>query len=920
MSQIAQINAGVMRQDVQQATPQGGTGAPAELHGARPSAAALAGRIVAGIFTLGISEGIRAIVHHARAGAAPEPRAPVQDLPPAQPRADIFNRSLADGLAHGNVPVEHQAAVREAFDELRARFGADLVPNGATLGTLPGGFSLRTELGSALQAAPDEVSAPALRALILEKGAGVMGEQALQKRMGDYSAGIGYSEGRSNLLQSHFLQGAADLRAKLRGCGDRAAVERVLDTAMPRVTAYINLKQAISNAQAQAKEAAITHLAEATGLSEAAVRRQVSLDKLETSFTYLVQDLLSGETSLEGEALSAAFQEKADRFVAQKSRLFASVDGLGLSPNLADMWKASALSERTLDDSELFVSFHAAGSQVDAGALLTALQAPAGEFSDREILGLMESLGARLENSLVEHYGAADWEQLGGDGQGNARYYAAQAMLDAVPGLQEALAARPELVDRLNSMAEQDMGAGFEQSSEDSPEGEQASVLMGAAMNARMMLLDPPAPAATHNEGLAASLGRAEMSLPHAVALDRGVAHLRAAFGEDCLPEGDSLQAMSAWNPVADSRVSSLLAATVRQAASPVSSEDLGAMLETSARPAAAYGACRSLLGGMARAMDLRVDAEGVSHVLGMLRKRHPELADALAGTRNRADVRSILDSLPEAGTLLRVENDIQAAWRGGLDHIYTAMSEATGLPEQTVRDRLNVVTIGRGGKYHYLQQAIHERCGKAETDPASMPSSHEILDGYKRITDTFLGGKTGLFASVDALGLSPELADHWKDDILTNSSLKSPDFLRHCVTIAGRMNDSGLTVALGEPAISNVEILGLFSSIGAQMDEMAHAVFPADELREMGSDETYSLNLYARQAFLDRNPNLVATLRANEDRLCEVYTQGEEQLSALQRNMGRVDHNSPQMQAIQAEYAAVSSGMAIIDSVLNVG
>lgn len=453
MSQIAQINAGVMRQDVQQATPQGGAGAPAGLHGARPSAAALAGRIVAGIFTLGISEGIRAIVHHARAGAAPEPRVPVQDLPQAHPRADIFNRSLADGLAHGNVPVEHQAAVREAIDELRARFGADLVPNGATLGTLPGGFSLRTELGSALQAAPDEVSAPALRALILEKGAGVMGEQALQKRMGDYSARIGYSEVRSNLLQSHFLQEEADLRAELRGCGDRAAVERVLDTAMPRVTAYINLKQAISNAQAQAKEAAITHLAEATGLSEAAVRRQVSLDKLETSFTYLVQDLLSGETSLEGEALSAAFQEKADRFVAQKSRLFASVDGLGLSPNLADMWKASALSERTLDDSELFVSFHAAGSQVDAGALLTALQAPAGEFSDREILGLMESLGARLENSLVEHYGAADWEQLGGDGQGNARYYAAQAMLDAVPGLQEALAARPELVDRLNSMA-----------------------------------------------------------------------------------------------------------------------------------------------------------------------------------------------------------------------------------------------------------------------------------------------------------------------------------------------------------------------------------------------------------------------------------------------------------------------------------
>lgn len=97
----------------------------------------VAGRVLLGIFTLGISEGVRALVHHARAEAAPAPRVTGANIPQAGPRADAFNASLADGLRRGTLPPAYRAALGEAVDELRARFGADIVPEGLSLKICP---------------------------------------------------------------------------------------------------------------------------------------------------------------------------------------------------------------------------------------------------------------------------------------------------------------------------------------------------------------------------------------------------------------------------------------------------------------------------------------------------------------------------------------------------------------------------------------------------------------------------------------------------------------------------------------------------------------------------------------------------------------------------------------------------------------
>ena len=230
MSQINQVGgSGVQQPGMQGVLPRAEADAPAELRGARPSARSVAGRVILGIATLGISEGIRALVRHARAGEAPEPRVAGEHLPPAPPRADAFNRGLADGLGKETLPAAHQAAVSEALADLRARFGADILPEGMTLKTLPGRLALLEGVKDALRTAAEEVSPQALRALIVEKGTPLMANRVLEARIGACCEEIGYAGAKPALIRQSLLRDFPELSAALSACADRAAVDARLE-------------------------------------------------------------------------------------------------------------------------------------------------------------------------------------------------------------------------------------------------------------------------------------------------------------------------------------------------------------------------------------------------------------------------------------------------------------------------------------------------------------------------------------------------------------------------------------------------------------------------------------------------------------------------------------------------------------------
>lgn len=86
-----------------------------------------------------------------------------------------------------------------------------------------------------------------------------------------------------------------------------------------------------------------------------------------------------------------------------------------------------------------------------------------------------------------------------------------------------------------------------------------------------------------------------------------------------------------------------------------------------------------------------------------------------------------------------------------------------------------------------------------------------------------------------------------------------------------------------------------------------------------MGSDELSAINSFSRQAFLERNPGLVAALNANVERIRALYRLGEEQALEIQRRMSSVPYDSPEMTAIQAEYGAVILGLSLISDVVEI-
>ena len=318
----------------------------------------------------------------------------------------------------------------------------------------------------------------------------------------------------------------------------------------------------------------------------------------------------------------------------------------------------------------------------------------------------------------------------------------------------------------------------------------------------------------------------------------------------------------------------------------------------------------------MAEEAGLQVNEEGVRWVSSMLRKRHPDLLLLITGAESRADVKAVIDTLPEAASLLRIEHDIQSAWGIGVESVRAAMAAATGLPREEVDAQLNLSPM-TDGRFSYMRKDIRDLYGNPETGLNDLPGSRQIQEEYRGIAESFLAGKRGLYGSVDELGLSPELTTRWKAEVLTNPTLRKADFLRRSVDIARAMNDAGLTALLGEPDISEEQILGNLLSIGMQKEVRAHVVYTSAELEDMGSDEYSVINSTVSEAFLDLHPGMVTAMQADRERMRAVFSLGEDRMLEIQHQMNVVRHNSPQWAELQAEYAALGMVCGIILAVI---
>lgn len=895
---------------------------PAELYGAI-FGGSTAKRVFLSFITAGLSEVARMVlVPTEQAQTARAAEAAERDVPPAPPRADVFNRSLIEGLKGREaspLPPEYRAALGEALGSLRERFGEDILPGGDSLACFPLKSELMQKVEGALKTSTEAVSPQTLCALIEEKGAAVLASQVLEGRIKACCDELGFEGQKPAILRGLVLDRDKPLSAALSGCSNRQAADAAIEAAMPGIKNYIELRQELKLATDLAKEHAIVSLAAATGLSEGIVRQSLNLSKLENSFKYLGVDVLGGKSDLRGEELVSAMRAKAEHFVEQKAQLYKSVDELGLSPRMADEWKALALAQDTLDRGDIFTRAYRVGSAIQSPLLLQALQAPAGEFGAEDIAGLFITQGVKLAQAVQDHYGREAWQELGGDGQQCALDFAAQAMLSATPGLAEALADNADMRGKLGEALQASMNQGMDMAASSNAQvQEQGTILRFGAHVAEGLLQEVPPAAAEHNARMAFALGDAEgfaAGFPlHAQALESAVRDLRARFGEDCLPKGGLNEVLGVRLPGDSTTLSARLGDALRSSAAAVTSGAMAEHLTQIVRGTLVQGVFRNLLMGMGDSLGLKLDDSVLNRAIQTLQKRHPGLAETLAGAESRAAVEQLLADMPETAAILRVEDEIRIAMEGGMADIQARISNATGLPLARVKEQLNLTDVSTdGGKFFDLMLGIRGACEDAAKSPDAEFPPGKAAAYFQEIADRFVGYKLKLYNTVPKLGLSERTTARWRTQVLSNHGLKDHDFLRLCVSLGKSLPHSGLEAALGENGVEDVELFGLFRSFAAQFNEQVQSMLGADAVEEMDSDQDRSLKVLAWEAYLDFHPRIAMAIGAQDERMQRLIELGQAEAGEILRQMTHNGSGASDWKKLQKELAWSSAGVEFI-------
>ena len=866
---------------------------------------ASAGRIAAAVFTLGISEGIRAIIHAVRAGNAPAPRLQGAGLPHAAPRADHVNAELANKIG-GQLPPAFEAALREGFDELRADFGEAAVPRFGSPAEFSGNARLRMFnlfLGNKVRGAGDEVTPQALKSLVVSLRPQAA-DCAMQEEISACCRDHHFEDMSIVGMKSILFDKYPERTAALAACRNAADVH-ALFASIPEAADVLATSNEENVAERQAHARVFNELSQRAHIPESVLKTSLGMREFENKCNYLASDINSGV--IPRSEMAERFTALTDRFIQEKMDMLGLVDQLNAPGTLKTGWKDQVLRDSGMQHAAELRHIANAGTGVDGSGLLAYLRTD--HPRPQEAFGLLASFGLRVQENLYREFPQPAWNQLGGDGQTRARSMAMELALCGTPGLMEALgtlpaAFRTELGKMGGAMFAD--GSDMQESATTAAALEEGKVLGNGGMLSQLAMLSVEQYARSPAD-VAGSLVTADIPVPYAVAIHDAIGELRGQYGAD-LPQGDSLMGWKAAGGDAARFVSHVQDAVGKLGHQPTPAE-LFTLVGDTVRSDLAGQFFRAGLTAAMGERGIRTE-DRMWQIMHSLHARHPDLQARFAGAAGRQAVADILHGITDAEDVCRREQAIGDAQARIRDQVADRLRDALQLSQEQA-GQLDLRAFASGPVLYLAQDLARE----SDANP-SVPMDTASVDArFKAIGDRFIAGKSALFTSVSELSLSPELRADWQHEVLANVSLKDGGFLRSCSEVADRMDGSGLLAALRAPETSVEEQGGLLKTLGSQIDTYSHVAFK-DTIDDMGSDEFSMINRFSREAFLDRNPELVAELSANPARREALNASFEAELSNLTSRMGHTAYESQEMRNLQAQFASASTAMQILSTV----
>ena len=203
---------------------------------ARPSGLVIAARVIGGIATVGISEGIIALARHFSSKNAPAPRVVAPQVPLSRPADDMNNHELAVAIRReAGLPGAHQAALDEAvrsavrdFDPGRAGGAPETLPRSAAR-------NVTAALAEAVCNAPGLVTPAELKELARGEAARELAKGAFEDKLRALLAERHVPAGQVPSLSARLMESSPDFQARLLACGSRAQAEAVIAENMPAI-------------------------------------------------------------------------------------------------------------------------------------------------------------------------------------------------------------------------------------------------------------------------------------------------------------------------------------------------------------------------------------------------------------------------------------------------------------------------------------------------------------------------------------------------------------------------------------------------------------------------------------------------------------------------------------------------------------
>lgn len=854
----------------------------------------VAARVVLGVFTLGISEGIRAIVRACRRGADPVPRLAVsevlqsqqQALPRAEPAADVANRMLAENLK--KLPPEGalQAAIREGLAPYAEAFGPTYGETG--LEGLPFKGTLLFRLRKAVTASADRVTPEGLRAITQQVAPRVVGDWLLEEMIRTYGTAHGLTDSNDiETMKVQVIASAPDFLSTLQDCRDLTTLRSVVESLRPRVEARVNLNEAILQTRKEVGEAIYREFSTQTGVEESVVRRELSLKKLESQFNAFGEDILNGKKALE----PRLYQEAAGRFVSDKIELFNAVGNRGLSESVRIKLQERVLTNPNFKGIDLIDKCVQAARSVDCRSLLRALHDPA---ADKELVaGLLESTALRLMQVLRNVYGTEAWSKFDVDAQAIVREAVLLVLVGMHPDVETALAGRAGLADEVMHVLDEGEMAGIDAASSGSMPEVQARMLISATGGAKV-LLTAAQTALINSQALTKGLSDGQLPPLFADVIEKNLAAVRRDFPNQ-LPEGTLEAFLKCRSPAGDT-IGARLKHEVAAAGHPLTLAEVGALLRRELRLIVNQSLVKEAFRSVAEENHWEFSEVDITDAVYQLFKRFPDLHDRLNRAENEGDARRACQAYfaetPVCREMLRVRHDLLSAWSDGKTRLYGRIAEVTGRPIEEIQHKLKLGKINESGKFGYFRKDCYDALVKPDVN--RFTSTEAIRAKIDEFIEQFVTEKTALWSSVDIFekdfALDPTLAANWKENVLTLPTLDRRDFFANCIAIAGEMSSAALEAAFGNEKklrkTSDDELLALFYSLADKQLELPQRVFAG---KELGSDEKGLIRQYTREVFLSRNPGL-AVVKAHPDVLRRLSGLAEERAYELQRSISQLD------------------------------